>query len=104
MSTAPTKLPIDVDPERIADFCRRHHIIWFAFFGSVIHDDFGPQSDVDVLVRFDPDHIPGLFGVVAMESELTDLFRQEADLRTPEDLSEYFRDKVVAEAVVAYAT
>jgi len=95
-------LPIDVDSAQIAEFCRRNGIVWLAFFGSVIHDDFGPESDVDVLVRFDPEHIPGLLGLAEMEFELSDLIGRKADLRTPEDLSEYFRDRVVSEAVTQY--
>ena len=95
-------LPIAVDTTQIADFCRRHHIRYLGFFGSVIHDEFGPDSDVDVLVRFDPEHIPGLLGLAEMEFELSDLLGRKADLRTPEDLSRYFRDKVVAEAVTQY--
>ncbi|MBM3474211.1 MAG: nucleotidyltransferase family protein [Armatimonadetes bacterium] len=95
-------LPIEVDHDRLADFCRRHHIRYLGFFGSVIHDDFGPESDVDVLVRFDAEHIPGLLALAEMEFELSDLLGRKADLRTPEDLSQYFRDKVVAEAATQY--
>jgi uncharacterized protein len=51
---------ISIDKEKIADFCRRHHIRRLSLFGSVLRDDFGPESDVDVLVEFEPDHIPGL--------------------------------------------
>jgi predicted nucleotidyltransferase len=98
----PVSLPIEVDRDTIAGFCRRHGIVWLAFFGSVIHDDFGPDSDVDVLVQFDPTRIPGLLALAEMEFELADLLGRKADLRTPEDLSEYFRDKVVAEAVTQY--
>ena len=95
-------LPIEVDPDRLADFCRRNHIRYLGFFGSVIHDDFGPDSDVDALVQFDPEHIPRLLALAEMEFKLTDLIGRKADLRTPEDLSVYFRDKVVAEAVTQY--
>ena len=94
---------IDVDNERIAAFCRKHHIVKLAFFGSVLRDDFRPDSDVDVLVWFDPGHIPSLFGIAGMEIELTDILGRKVDLRTPEELSRYFRDEVIAEAEVKYA-
>jgi len=83
-------LPIAIERERVAEFCRRHHIRWLALFGSVLRDDFGPDSDVDVLVRFEP------------EGELTEMLGRKADLRTPEDLSRHFRDRVLSEAVVQY--
>ncbi len=95
-------LPIAIERERVAEFCRRHHIRWLALFGSVLRDDFGPDSDVDVLVRFEPDRVPGLFGIVRMEGELTEMLGRKADLRTPEDLSRHFRDRVLSEAVVQY--
>ena len=95
-------LPNEVDRDRLADFCRRHHIRYLGFFGSVIHDDFGPDSDVDVLVRFEEGQTPSLFGIVDMEFELSELLGRKADLRTPEDLSRYFRDRVIAEAVTQY--
>lgn len=98
------ELPIAIDRPRIIDFCRRHHVRWLALFGSVPRDDFSPESDVDVLVRFDPDHVPGLFALVGMEGELSEILGRRVDLRTPEDLSRYFRDKVLSEAVVQYAS
>lgn len=69
----------------------------------MLTDRFGPESDVDVLVEFDPDHIPTLFDVVRMERELSQTLGRKADMRTPEDLSRYFRDEVVQTAVVQYA-
>lgn len=75
-----------------------------AFFGSVLRTDFGPESDIDVLVEFEPAHVPGLFGIARMERELSALFGgRKVDLRTPEDLSRYFRDDVLKEAEVQYA-
>ena len=75
-----------------------------AFFGSVLRADFGPESDIDVLVEFEPAHVPGLFGIARMERELSTLFGgRKVDLRTPEDLSRYFRDDVLKEAEVQYA-
>ena len=96
-------LPIHADQERIAAFCRLHHITKLAFFGSVLTERFGPDSDVDVLVEFDPEHIPGLIALCGMERELSAILGRNADMRTPNDLSRYFRDEVVREAVVQYA-
>ena len=75
-----------------------------AFFGSVLRADFGPESDIDVLVEFEPAHVPGLFGIARMERELSTLFGgRKVDLRTAEDLSRYFREDVLKEAEVQYA-
>lgn len=85
-------------------FCVRHHISRFAFFGSVLRDDFGPESDVDVLVEFEAGHAPGLLGLAAMERELSVLLGdRNVDMRTPRDLSRYFREEVTSHAVVQYA-
>jgi predicted nucleotidyltransferase len=96
-------LPIQVDNEKLADFCRKHHITKLALFGSVLTDRFGPDSDVDVLVEFDPQHIPGLIALSGMERELSQILGRKADMRTPNDLSRYFRDQVLREAVTQYA-
>lgn len=93
---------IEVPKEKIADFCRRHHIVKLSFFGSVLRDDFTPESDVDVLVEFDPAHIPGLMRFVGMELELSEILGRKVDLNTPKSLSRYFRDEVLAEAQVQY--
>jgi len=95
-------LRIDVDKEKIVDFCVKRHIRKLAFFGSVLRDDFRAESDVDVLVEFDEGREPGLIGLAGMEEELSSIIGRKADLRTPEDLSRYFRDKVVATAEVEY--
>jgi len=90
--------------ETIAAFCRRHHIRRLALFGSVLRDDFSPESDIDVLVEFEPGQVPGFFGLVDMECELSELLGgRKVDLRTPQDLSRYFRDEVLAGAEVQYA-
>ena len=73
-------------------------------FGSVLREDFRSDSDVDVLVEFEPDHVPGLFALAGMEMELTDMLGRKADLRTPEDLSPYFRSEVMATAQEQYAS
>ncbi|MBE3096498.1 MAG: nucleotidyltransferase family protein [Planctomycetes bacterium] len=93
---------IDVPKERIAEFCRRNHIRRLALFGSVLRDDFGPDSDVDVLVEFEPDARVGLLRLAGMEIELGDLLGHKVDLNTPGFLSRYFRDQVLAEAEVQY--
>lgn len=97
------KLPILVDAAEIAMFCQKHHIVKFAFFGSVITDRFTEDSDVDVLVEFDPVHVPGMIRLCGMERELSGLLGRKADMRTADDLSRYFRDDVVKLAVVQYA-
>lgn len=86
----------------LRDFCMRHHIRRFSLFGSVLRDDFGPSSDIDVLIEFDPEHIPGL-EFMSMQDELSDFFGRSVDLNTPNSLSPYFRDVVLAEAKVEFA-
>jgi uncharacterized protein len=93
---------IPIDREKIAAFCRRHHIRRLALFGSVLRDDFRPDSDVDVLVEFEPGHAVGLIRLAGMELELSDLLGRKADLRTPADLSRYFRQEVLESAEVQY--
>jgi predicted nucleotidyltransferase len=92
---------IAIDRERLAEFCRRNHVRRLALFGSVLRDDFRPDSDVDVLVEFEPGHIPGLrfFG---LERELSEILGRRVDLNTPSFLSPYFRHRVLAEAEVQY--
>jgi predicted nucleotidyltransferase len=92
---------IRIDRERLADFCRRNHIRKLALFGSILRDDFRPESDVDVLVEFDPGHVPGL-RFFALERELSQLLGRKVDLNTPNFLSPYFRNRVLSEAVVQY--
>ena len=96
-------LHINIDKELIANFCRRHRIRKLAFFGSVLRDDFNPQSDLDVLLEFEPDTRIGLFELMSMQLEFSDLIGREADFRLPGDLSHYFRERVIAEAEVQYA-
>jgi predicted nucleotidyltransferase len=92
---------LQLDREAVTAFCRRHHVRRLALFGSVLRDDFTPQSDVDVLVEFEPGHVPGL-AFFAMEAELSRVFGRKVDLNTPGFLSRYFRDKVLAEAENQY--
>jgi predicted nucleotidyltransferase len=90
-----------VSQEKVSDFCRRNHIKRLAFFGSVLRDDFRPDSDLDVIVEFEPGHVPGL-RYFAMERELSEILGRKVDLNTPGTLSKYFRDRVLAEAEPQY--
>jgi predicted nucleotidyltransferase len=93
-----------VEDERLKDFCRRHGIRKLSLFGSMAKGTSGPDSDVDLLVEFEPGAKPGLLALAAMEDELSELIGgRRVDLRTAEDLSRYFRDEVVRTAVVQYA-
>lgn len=96
-------LRIDINRDEIVNFCRRHHISKLAFFGSVLRDDFRADSDVDVLVEFEPEQIPGLIDLMIMQREFSGLIQREADFRTREDLSHRFRQQVVETSEVAYA-
>jgi predicted nucleotidyltransferase len=86
---------------QLDEFCRRNHIRKLAFFGSILREDFGETSDVDVLVDFLPGHVPGL-KFFAMQDELSSLLGRTVDLHTPAGLSRYFRDKVLSEAQTQY--
>ncbi|HUT53171.1 MAG TPA: nucleotidyltransferase family protein [bacterium] len=92
---------IKIEREKLIGFCKKHHIRKLSFFGSAIRDDFSPASDLDVLVEFEPEHVPGLT-FFRMEQELSDLFGRKVDLNTPQFLSRHFRDRVLAEAEVMY--
>jgi len=93
---------IALPQESVADFCRRHHIRRLALFGSVLRDDFGPSSDVDVLVEFEPGTKVGLIRLAGMELELSEILGHKVDLNTPGFLSDYYRDRVLAEAEIQY--
>ncbi len=98
------KQRVEIHQEALAQFCRQNHIRKLALFGSVLRDDFGPESDVDVLVEFEAGHTPDFFRLYDMEEELGALFGgRKVDLRTPEDLSRYFRDEVIKQAQTQYA-
>ncbi|PIG95281.1 nucleotidyltransferase family protein [Gloeocapsopsis sp. IPPAS B-1203] len=94
-------LLIDLPKAEIYQFCRQHSIRKLALFGSVLRDDFTKNSDIDVLVEFEVGKTPGL-AIVRMEDELSHLLGQVVDLRTPADLSCYFRDRVLQEAMIVY--
>jgi len=92
-----------INKNKLAEFCKKYHIQRLAIFGSVLRNDFGPESDIDVLVDFEPGRTPGFFKLFDMEDELSSIFAgRKVDLRTPQDLSQYFRDKVVENAEVQY--
>jgi len=95
-------LSITIDHERIVEFCRRNRVLRLSFFGSVLRADFGPASDVDVLVEFEPEATVGYFSMSSMEQELTEMFGRRVDLRTPNELSRYFRAQVLADAQEEY--
>ncbi len=89
--------------KEIAAFCRQHHIARMALFGSALREDFGPESDLDILVEFVPGHTPG-FAFIAMQDTLSELFGRCVDLHTPQSLSRYFREQVVSEAENLYVS
>ena len=95
---------LNVDQELLRRFCRVHHIRRLALFGSQLKGTAQSTSDVDLLVEFETDRVPGLIGISAMELELSELLGgKKVDLRTPRDLSRYFRDEVIHTAEVLYA-
>lgn len=96
------KVQIEIQKDQVAEFCRRHYVRKLALFGSVLRDDFRPDSDVDVLVEFEPGHVPGL-AFLTMQQELSAVLGRNVDLNTPKFLSRYFRDQVQSEAEVLYA-
>ncbi|GAB4536505.1 MAG: nucleotidyltransferase [Anaerolineae bacterium] len=93
---------VHVPEQEISAFCQRHGIRRLAFFGSVLRADFGPESDVDILVEFEPYVRIGLIGLARLENELSRILGCKVDLRTPGDLSPYFRDEVLEEAEALY--
>lgn len=102
MTAMLAELPIQVPQDRIAQFCQHNHILKLSFFGSVLRQDFRPDSDIDVLVEFEPGKTLG-FRIVTLQQELSELFGgRTVDLRTPNELSRYIRDRVLAEALVQY--
>jgi hypothetical protein len=95
---------LDIDQDALAALCRRHHIRRLSLFGSVLKDAAGPDSDIDLLVEFVEGKAPGLIALAGIELELSSMLGgRKVDLRTPADLSRYFRDEVVRTAVVQYA-
>ena len=97
------KLLIDISSERIEAFCKKHYIRKLSVFGSALRIDFRSDSDIDILVEFCPGHTPGLIKLAGIEIELSEILGRKVDLRTPQDLSRYFRQEVIDSAEVQYA-
>jgi predicted nucleotidyltransferase len=94
---------IEFPKQEIKEFCKKHSIRKLSLFGSALRDDFTPESDLDILVEFDPAHIPGLIRLAGMELELSKILGRKVDMRTAQDLSPYFREDVLSSAKVQYA-
>lgn len=92
MSSTASPIPHD----RIADFCRRNGVARLSLFGSVLREDFAPESDLDVLIEFLPGRAPGFFGFAGLKLELSEILERDVDLRTPADLSKYFRNEDIS--------
>ena len=99
-----TKSKIDLPNHKIAEFCKKNHIIKLSLYGSVLRDDFQMNSDIDILIEFETGKAPGLISYSRMERELSEILgNRKVDLRTPHELSKYFRGEVLAQAEVQYA-
>ncbi len=94
---------VTLDQKKLAALCRRYHVRKLSLFGSVLTERFGPESDVDVLVEFEPEQGLGYLGLAHMQRELSEIIGRKVDLRTPLELSRYFRDEVIANAQVQYS-
>jgi predicted nucleotidyltransferase len=101
LSTSLINSRVKISESQLAHFCRRNHINKLSLFGSVLREDFNPESDIDILVEFESGHVPG-FDIINLEKELSRLLERKVDIRTPSDLSRYFRETVVREARVKY--
>ncbi len=97
------QLPIELPKDKVVAFCRRHHIHKLSLFGSVLREDFTPESDIDFLVEFLPEAKVTYFDLAQMERALSEILDgRQIDLRTPAELSPYFRQEVLATAIVQY--
>jgi hypothetical protein len=94
---------IDIPADRISELCRQYHIRELALFGSVLRDDFGPRSDVDILVEFEPEAHLGYQSFFRLQDELTTLLGREVDLFTPNSLKPFARDTATRSKTVIYA-
>lgn len=90
---------IAAEHDRIVAFCRRHHVVRLSVFGSVVREDFRPESDIDLLADFEPGHVPGLIRLAGMEIELGEILGRKVDLLTPMSISPFFRERVLKEAL-----
>lgn len=91
-----------INKKSLSAFCKKNHIISLALFGSILTSRFQPTSDVDILVKFKKNHIPSLFEFIDMETELSSIFGRKVDLKTPNELSPYFKEEVLSQAKVIY--
>jgi predicted nucleotidyltransferase len=91
-----------ISKEKLAGFCKKNHIKKLSVFGSAVRGELLPDSDIDLLVEFEQGLTPGLFSIIRMEMELAQMLGRKVDLRTPEDLSQYFRDEVLRNAELQY--
>lgn len=96
------KIPLRIDKKKIGLFCRKHHVVFLALFGSILTSHFSSSSDVDILVKFERNHIPNLLDLVDIESELSSILGRQVDLKTPNELSPYFREEVISKAMTIY--
>ena len=92
-----------IPKEKLETFCRKNHIKKLSLFGSALRSELKAESDIDILVEFDKEHIPGLLGIARMENELAEMIGRKVDLRTPAELSRYFREDVLSKARLEYA-
>ncbi len=97
------KFRLNIQKEKLAQFCEVYHIRKLSLFGSALRDDFTPASDIDILIEFEPGFKIGLLKMAQIENELSDMLKRKVDLRTPGDLSRYFRQEVLENAEVEYA-
>jgi predicted nucleotidyltransferase len=96
------QLPITISPEQVAAFCQQNHIRRMSLFGSVLRDDFTPESDVDVLVEFEPEHVPGLIRLITMQDNFADMIGRTVDMMTPGFIHKSIRQRIMNEALVLY--
>ena len=97
------RIRINIPKEQLAQFCEAYHVRRISLYGSALRDDFGPDSDIDILIDFEPGFKTGLLKMARMENELSGMLGRKVDLRTPGDLSRYFRQEVLESAEVEYA-
>lgn len=93
---------MELNKKQIAKFCKKNHIASLALFGSILTNQFNDLSDIDLLVKFQTNHLPTIFGLISMEEELTCILGRKVDLKTANELSPYFRKEVLKKAKVIY--
>ena len=102
MTVVPIQTAVPIPYERIAAFCEKYHVVKMWLFGSVLRDDFTPESDIDVLVEFDPEHIPGWEFYGRWPKELEAIFGHPVDLGTPDSLRPWVKSHIMSDAQVIY--